>query len=217
MPSLRQLAKGQYASTAALSSYHHQQVPPSPPPPLPSFVNGENDTFPFKSNLLPIAHTTNDNASNNNGQQQRKLIESKFTHSYNTILVTATLTTLHSKLINDCDQLLASTILPPSKQKSKQKFPEDSLRAIMNDLRKMSDMVEWEDGEGPVSKSSVAAFFQVLDQQISQGQGFVDAAEASSTSQKQKDKKQQQQQIPQTNTANQALATAVKDIVSKQI
>ncbi|KAI9249449.1 hypothetical protein BDA99DRAFT_219092 [Phascolomyces articulosus] len=216
VPSLRQLAKGQYASTAALSSHHHH-TPPSPPPPIPSLGHGDHDPIPFKPNLLPIATATSTtNGGEGQGHQhQRILTDSKLSHSYNTILVTATLTTLHSKLISDCDQLLASTLLSPSKQKNKPKFPEDQLRAIMNDLRKMSDMVEWEDGEGPVSKKSVAAFFQVLGQQISQGQSFVDAAEsnaATNVANNKKDKKQQR--MAQMNTTNQALTTAVRDIVS---
>lgn len=52
-------------------------------------------------------------------------------------LITATLTTLRTKLLTDCDRTLANSIQQPQPA-----FPEDELKSILQDLRKMTDMVD---------------------------------------------------------------------------
>jgi hypothetical protein len=56
------------------------------------------------------------------------------------ILITATLTTLHSKVCGECDQLLASIVLHQGKQVAQ--FPIDSFQFILDDLKKMTNMIE---------------------------------------------------------------------------
>lgn len=55
---------------------------------------------------------------------------------YHMFLVTATLTTLRTKLLADCDRTLATSLQHPTPP-----FPTDDLKSIMQDLRQMSDMV----------------------------------------------------------------------------
>lgn len=183
---MRQLAKGHYASsTAALLS--NPTIPP-PPVPVGKFTPEEDgvEILPVaRPEMIPEAHDKFDASA-----------ATAPVASCDTILVTATLTTLHSKLISDCDQTLASTILPSSKSSNSLVFPEERLQNIAHDLRKMSNMVKWEDGDGPLSKTAIAAYFDSLDQQIAQGKSL-------QVSRKKGD-----------GTSNQAVANAVKEIVS---
>ncbi|KAI9300549.1 hypothetical protein BJ944DRAFT_234730 [Cunninghamella echinulata] len=52
-------------------------------------------------------------------------------------LITATLTTLRTKLLTDCDRTLAYSIQQPPPP-----YPKDELKSIVQDLRKMADMVD---------------------------------------------------------------------------
>ena len=158
-------------------------IPPIPTPVnnmKPSSANDNDNVPPFVSQKTTVAKHNNNNNNNN--------------ASYHTILVTATLTTLHSKLISDCDHLLEKTMLPPSSNSESHRiFPENALINIANDLRKMSDMVTWEsstdhadDNNNPVSQQSVTQFFQALNDKISQG-----TLSVSSTHKARKGEKQQ--------------------------
>lgn len=185
MPSLRQLAKGNYAaSTGALSS---NSPPPPPPMPVGKFMP-EHDTI----QVLPVARPEIVPKTLDTFGTSTAIVAAD---SFDTTLVTATLTTLHSKLINDCDQTLASTILPASKSSNSLDFPEERLRNIAHDLRKMSNMVKWEDADGPLSKTAIATYFESLDQQIAQG-------------------KYMQSRKRGDDSSNQAVANVVKEIVS---
>lgn len=150
-----------------------------------SSTNDNDGVPPFVSQKTAVAKHNNNN--NNNA-------------SYHTILVTATLTTLHSKLISDCDHLLETTMLPPSSTnaESRRIFPEDALFNIASDLRKMSDMVTWEasnDDNNPVSQKSVIQFFQALNDKISQGTSYAPSPSPSSTTSKARKGEKQQHDI----------------------
>lgn len=54
-------------------------------------------------------------------------------------LVTTTLTTLHTRLTNECDRALSSILLVDGQQ-----LPQEQLLSIISDLRKMTEMVNWE-------------------------------------------------------------------------
>jgi hypothetical protein len=56
------------------------------------------------------------------------------------ILITATLTTLHSKVCGECDQLLGSIVQQQGKPDAP--FPIDSFQSILDDLKKMINMIE---------------------------------------------------------------------------
>jgi hypothetical protein len=55
-------------------------------------------------------------------------------------LITATLTTLHSKVCSECDQLLSSIVQQQGKPDAP--FPMDSFQCILDDLKKMANMIE---------------------------------------------------------------------------
>jgi hypothetical protein len=57
------------------------------------------------------------------------------------ILITATLTTLHSKVSGECDQLLTSIVLQQGNS-HKTPFPIDDFQSILHDLKKMANMIE---------------------------------------------------------------------------
>lgn len=59
-------------------------------------------------------------------------------------LVTATLTTLHTRLISECDRILALVLLP-QQQQTGSLFPQDQLANIMAEVQKMTGMVKWDD------------------------------------------------------------------------
>ncbi|KAG0169913.1 hypothetical protein DFQ28_000907 [Apophysomyces sp. BC1034] len=71
------------------------------------------------------------------------------------MFVTATLTTLHTKLVGDCDRALVAL---------QTYTPDEKLQEIMNDLRKMCDMVEWEDDH----RKQIYESLDAVDQQIEQ-------------------------------------------------
>lgn len=151
----------------------------------PSSTNDNDGVPPFVSQKTAVAKHNN---NNNNA-------------SYHTILVTATLTTLHSKLISDCDHLLETTMLPPSSttttttnSESHRIFPENALLTIASDLRKMSDMVTWEasdDDNNPVSQKSVTQFFQALNDKISQGSSYAPSSTTATSKARKGENKQQ--------------------------
>ncbi|CAO3591039.1 unnamed protein product [Absidia cylindrospora] len=58
---------------------------------------------------------------------------------FHMFLITATLTTLRTKLLTDCDRTLANSLHHPPPP-----FPIDDLKDIMQDLRRMSDMVGYQ-------------------------------------------------------------------------
>ncbi|KAI9315997.1 hypothetical protein BX666DRAFT_280350 [Dichotomocladium elegans] len=212
MTSLRQLTRGQFASTAALNSH----IPsPTVNPINPSEPSKETNDTPYDGLRDVILPATADIPPIQQDQQQqnRKLANAKIGALYNKILVTATLTTLHSKLINDCDQLLATTILPPPPSQTvknePRKFPEDALRRTVNDLQKMTDMVEWEAGDGPMSKRAVVAFFRAIEDQIEQGSSMTMAAYTTAQPPSKKDKN-----IRPADPSQMIMATSVKNIVS---
>lgn len=54
-------------------------------------------------------------------------------------LVTTTLTTLHTRLTNECDRALSSILLAEGQQ-----LPQEQLLSIISDLHKMTEMINWE-------------------------------------------------------------------------
>ncbi|KAF7728783.1 Signal-induced proliferation-associated 1-like protein 2 [Apophysomyces ossiformis] len=71
------------------------------------------------------------------------------------MFVTATFTTLRTKLVGDCDRVLAALQLSVS---------EEKLQDIMNGLRKMCELVEWEDNY----RKQVSENLDAVDHQIEQ-------------------------------------------------
>lgn len=65
-------------------------------------------------------------------------------------LVTTTLTTLHTRLINECDRALSLILLANSnnstepQQTTDRNIPQEQLLSIISDLHKMTEMVNWE-------------------------------------------------------------------------
>ncbi|KAI9026479.1 hypothetical protein CLU79DRAFT_48895 [Phycomyces nitens] len=171
IPSLRQLAQGQY-----------------PPPTAP--------TLESSPSLTPT--TSVDSGSS------RPRID-----FFNpTLLVATTLTALHSKLINACDQTLASVVLAPvpsAGSRASVIFPDEALQAIAVDLRKMSDMVEW-DQYGPLSRKSISSFFTLLDSQLADGRALGTGTSTENLKVRDRLKKEAE--------TNQAVTKTVKDIVS---
>ncbi|KAG1051648.1 hypothetical protein G6F46_000878 [Rhizopus delemar] len=59
-------------------------------------------------------------------------------------LITTTLTTLHTRLTNECDRTLVNVL---TEQQENREFPREQLASIIIELYKMSEMVRWEDEE----------------------------------------------------------------------
>lgn len=195
--SLKKLAKIPCHSSSPLSSH----IPPTSPALLPSTGFSKKINDHETTSGINVFQTTKKEVPQ---QNQRKLTRMKPSAPFNTLLVTATLTALHSKLISDCDQTLASTLLVPSMSTDAASFPADRLHNIVHDLKKMSDMVEWEDGDGPMSRKSVAEFFELVDRKIADGQTLINTETGGGKPKAKKDS---------SNDGNQAVACAVKEIV----
>lgn len=78
----------------------------------------ENDSIPYKSN--------------------NKMMANDFPLFKG--LVTTTLTTLHTRLTNECDRVLSIILLADHHTP-----PQEQLLSIISDLYKMTEMVNWED------------------------------------------------------------------------
>ena len=65
-------------------------------------------------------------------------------------LVTTTLTTLHTRLTNECDRALSLVLLAnsnnstESQQNTNRNIPQEQLSSIISELHKMTEMVNWE-------------------------------------------------------------------------
>ncbi|OBZ86749.1 Signal-induced proliferation-associated 1-like protein 1 [Choanephora cucurbitarum] len=59
-------------------------------------------------------------------------------------LVTTTLTTLHTRLTNECDRIIAMTLWANSNPTSNEVSPKEHLLSIISDLYKMSSMIHWQ-------------------------------------------------------------------------
>lgn len=59
-------------------------------------------------------------------------------------LVTTTLTTLHTRLTNECDRTVSNLLLPADQQQQEKELPFKQLLSIIFDLYKMIEMVNWE-------------------------------------------------------------------------
>lgn len=212
--SLRRLARGQYASTAALNS-HKVSSPPIPPDTITdNDLSATTNKSSSTSNNRQLTTTTEQGFSGGHHKSKRKLVQGNnkggggVIDLCHNILVTATLTTLHSKLISECDNLLASTLLSPDG--AVKHFPEDQLRILVNDVRKMTDMVEW-DTQGDGSKSAIQAFFATVNDKVAQGNALTESITAGGQPTSRKDSKDVMARIA---SQNQAVASAVKEIIT---
>lgn len=198
-------------------------------PPIPSATLADNDLS--ETNHKPSSTTANYRHLNTNTEDgfsgggggggghyknKRKLVEGNkggggIVDLCHNILVTATLTTLHSKLISECDNLLASTILSPDG--TIKRFPEEQLRILVNDVRKMTDMVEW-DTQGEGSKSAIQAFFVTVNEKIAQANALNESLTADGQPIQPTSKKDSKDIMARIANQNQAVASAVKEIVS---
>jgi hypothetical protein len=99
----------------------------------------------MNGDIGPALHVTQKHPDHQQQKQQQQ--------PYHMFLVTATLTSLRTKLLADCDRTLAASLQHPTPP-----FPTDDLKIIMQDLRQMSDMV------GHQKQSS--SLFTTLDDKI---------------------------------------------------
>lgn len=189
--------------------------PPIPPDTITdSDLSATTNKSSSTSNNRQLTTTTEQGFSGGHHKSKRKLVQGNnkggggVIDLCHNILVTATLTTLHSKLISECDNLLASTLLSPDG--AVKHFPEDQLRILVNDVRKMTDMVEW-DTQGDGSKSAIQAFFATVNDKVAQGNALTESITAGSQPTSRKDSKDVMARIA---SQNQAVASAVKEIVS---
>ena len=193
---------------------------------MPSTLTDDDDL----SNTANKQHSTTNNRhlttskdegfSGGHHKNKRKLTEGKgaigggaIVGLCHNILVTATLTTLHTKLISECDNLLASTLLSPDG--TIKRFPEDQLRILANDVRKMTDMVEW-DSQGDGSKSAIQAFFATVNEKIAQGMALTESVTAGGQPIQPTSRKDSKDVMTRIANQNQAVASAVKEIVSNR-
>ncbi|OAD80256.1 hypothetical protein PHYBLDRAFT_162905 [Phycomyces blakesleeanus NRRL 1555(-)] len=227
VPSLRQLAQGQYpppcssntttlthetantnanATLSLTSTFTSTTAHTSTSSSTSSSTSTSTSTSttPIPTSALTLSSTNNNNPEIVEAIPSRPRID-----FFNpTLLVATTLTTLHSKLIHACDRTLASVVLAPVPSAGSRVsviFPDEALQSIAVDLRKMSDMVEW-DQYGPLSRKSVSSFFTVLDSQLADGRAL--SSTASTEHLKVRDRLKKEAEI------NQAVTKTVKEIVS---
>lgn len=83
-------------------------------------------------------------------------------------IITTTLTTLHSTLVNSSDKLVSSVV--PSKTGSEPsppvQFPADKLSEIANIADKMMNLVDWEENTEELSKNSMIMVMMNIREQI---------------------------------------------------
>lgn len=83
-------------------------------------------------------------------------------------LVTTTLTTLHTRLSNECDRALSLVLLANTNadvQPAGRNIPREQLVSILSDMHKMTEMVNW--GQQPVEKDAIKASLQTLEETVS--------------------------------------------------
>lgn len=84
-------------------------------------------------------------------------------------LVTTTLTTLHTRLSNECDRALSLVLLANNnadvQQTNNNHIPREQLTSILSDLHKMTEMVNWD--QQPVEKDEIKAQLQTLEDTVS--------------------------------------------------
>ncbi|CAO3675418.1 unnamed protein product [Rhizopus microsporus] len=86
-------------------------------------------------------------------------------------LVTTTLTTLHTRLINECDRTLSMVLLAANSSHAIY-FPQEQLLSIIFDLYKMTEMVHWDHQEE--LKREVKYNIQLLERQAQEDVGCDD-------------------------------------------
>ncbi|KAL9559713.1 hypothetical protein MBANPS3_000283 [Mucor bainieri] len=89
-------------------------------------------------------------------------------------LVTTTLTTLHTRLSNECDRALSLVLLANNNnnnnnnadvQQTNTNIPREQLLSILSDLHKMTEMVNWD--QQPAEKDEIKSSLQVLEDTVS--------------------------------------------------
>lgn len=74
-------------------------------------------------------------------------------------LVTTTLTTLHTRLTNECDRVLSITLLADHPNP-----PQEQLLSIIADLYKMTEMVNW--GNQEIQKKQIKETIQEIESSV---------------------------------------------------
>ncbi|KAF7721786.1 hypothetical protein EC973_004138 [Apophysomyces ossiformis] len=126
----------------------------------------EEDKARYPTKCLPEANLELNSFSDDIIHYQQSIAAKKVDLSSCELLRATTLITLQRKLNNDCDEALAYADLAQLSSSQHGIFPEERLRNILYDLRTMSAMIEWEDGNGMLSQKSISVSFAMLEKKI---------------------------------------------------
>ncbi|RUO95591.1 hypothetical protein BC936DRAFT_143672, partial [Jimgerdemannia flammicorona] len=153
-------------------------IPPMPPMPTRDFTKisssvsypaGQEHTFGLSSSPSPrLSPSSSMLAAPQKLRQKSSKSLLNIVNQTRSSIITTTLTTLHSSLVNNSEKLVSS-LMSMRTSREPAPFPTDKLSEIAEIALKMVDIVDWEEGTGELSQAGMHGAIAEIQGQIISG------------------------------------------------